>query len=167
MSKYEVGEIVSLKIKNGAVIIFEYLGRGLNGYLKLKEGDRYVELSEKYELIELFGDNTPEDKQNEYRRMVGRYIHSYGIEKVWENIEDFEYDFIHDYDSETVTMYIKDWFDDAEIPHEDFVKLFNPDTSIISEMLDKYITLPYDKKKREEIRIYTEDGLPSRVIFHE
>lgn len=162
MEKYKVGDINTIKIEDHGVLIFQYLGRGLNGYLKLREGDKYVELSENGELV---GYSDFSDKENEYRRIIGKYIHSYGIEDVWD-IKAFNGEFIHECDSTTVGSHIELWLRDSQIPHEDFIKLFNPDMDVISELVDKYTPLPIDKKVKKNAMEFTEDGYPAPVVFH-
>jgi hypothetical protein len=156
--KYTIGEIVTLKNDDGSVIIFEYLGRGLNGYLKLKNEEKYVEISEKYELIR--DEPTIEkDEKNQFRRMVGRYIHSYGFpDQEW-----FEYELEqNDYTPDVISCYLEDMLFKTELSQEDLVKLFVTDTNLISEIMDKY--LPVNKEKNCDE--YGEDGLPACVIFH-
>lgn len=159
--KYTIGEVVTLKNDDGSVVIFEYLGRGLNGYLKLKNGERYIEISEEYKFISWDEPVIEKDNKNEYRRMVGRYIHSYGF--VDQDL--FEYRLNeYRYTPDIISTYLEEMLFKTELSQEDLVKLFVTDTNLISEIMDKY--LPVSKEKDWDA-LYDENGLPARVIFHD
>lgn len=137
MDKYKIGQVVTLRDTDGSVVIFEYLGRGLNAYLKLKNKETYIEISEEYKLIR-WGTPVLNDinKKNRYRRMIGRYIHSYGFrDQEW-----FEYDLEqHRYTPDVISCHLGDMILNTNLSQEDLVKLFITDTNLISEIMDKYL----------------------------
>jgi len=146
---YTVGQKVTYKLENKGVIVFEYLGRGLNAFLKLKDGDEFVVIKESGH-VEPFGEYEFSDpiNTNEYRRMIGRYLYSYDIivdkeADKEEQEEAFRY-VVHPYTPELLGSYIHEWISNVKIPQDDFIKLFNPDADTVSELMDKYIEEYYE-----------------------
>ena len=158
MDKYKIGEVVHLKATHGfdknqeitGTIIFEYLGRGLNGLLKLKEGDQFVIISDNYE-IELkyftlyeFDEMSWRMDTNRFRKMVGRHIHSYDVpDDVLERLLD-------EPEEEMLMEHLGGWIKEANIPIEDRNRMFN--SEVISELMEKYKREPLNEEEKKHIK---------------
>lgn len=137
MAKYRIRQVVYYRVPDRGVIIYEYLGRGLNALLRLDHGDKFVELSEDHMVLPFGGDDI--GGKNQYRRMIGKYIYSYGFP----DQDYFEYE-LETYSTEYMASYIEGWIMASNMSQENLVKLFNPNNGEISELLDECI--PLDKE---------------------
>jgi hypothetical protein len=157
MDKYKIGEIIHLKSTQGfdknqkitGTIIFEYLGRGLNGLLKLEEGDQYVNISDNHEIDLNYStkyDFDPIAFQNDidrYRKMIGKYIHSYDVpDDVLERLLD-------EPEKEMISSHLDEWIEDTNMSIEDRNRMFN--SEVISELMEKYKKEPLSEEKEKEM----------------
>ena len=161
MDKYKIGEIVHLMIKeeiDGKIeegtIIFEYLGRGLNGLNRLKLNEKYICIEEEEDKVKLMSWYIEEkdpvahaNNVNEYREMIGRVIHMYGISD--ENINKFV-DFM---DMDYMDFYVDTWIMDADIQMIDGYNIIRntKDENMISQLMDEYKKKPLTKEQEDEI----------------
>jgi len=159
MNIYKINETVHLKIEQEVegvmeegVVVFEYLGRGLNALRKLNVGDEFVRIEEdgKVKLTSGYMDDIDPVAQandiNEYREMMGRLIHIYGIS------DEHRDKFIDLLDDDYIDYHIKFWISDANIPIRDQNRINNTrDEKIISKLMDEYLKIPPTKEQEDEI----------------
>jgi hypothetical protein len=130
MDRYKIGEVITFKVNKG-VIVYEYIGRGLNGLLKLKEGDKYVDIAEDGGVFPWHNDP---DSLNDFRTMYGKFIHAYDIDP-----NDYKFA-VKEYTPINVGAEIHDWIKFSGMSQEDVIKLFNPDVNQISELMDRCLS---------------------------
>ena len=159
MRKYKLNETVHLKIKQEiegkmeeGVVVFEYLGRGLNALRRLKVNEEFVRIEEDggVKLTSGYMDEMDPVAQandiNEYREMIGRLIHIYGISDEHRDM------FIDLLDKDYIYYHINAWVRDANIPMRDQNKINNTkNEKIISTLMDEYLKIPPTKEQEVEI----------------
>ena len=161
MDKYKIGEVVHLKVEKEienkiekGVIVFEYLGRGLNAIRKLSIDEKFVCIEEggdDIKLTSLYSYDLDEIKQrnevNEYRAMMGRFIYSYGISD--ENLNKF----VEFLDDEYEKYFIEMWTEEAKIPKRDqkIIKK-TKDENVILMLMEKYKKIPLTKEEEIKMR---------------
>jgi hypothetical protein len=161
MDRYKIGEVANIKPSKNSIIVFEYMGRGVEAHLKLKDGDHYVRINEDYTIY------NNDDVDNHFREMYGKIIHHYGL--TYYEIDELILKCVPN----ALTELIDDWVKDAQIPQEDLIKLFTTDVNVIRDMMDRYKT-----KEREPIyceeppteyfqEIYDADGVFKVVVVRD
>ena len=160
MDKFKIGEVVHLEVththKNGetekGVIVFEYLGRGLNALLKLNLNDDYLTISEDGKTVNYnLGYLDEHDRAaydndvNEYRAMTGKLIHAYGLSD--ETLLNFT-DYLCD---KYIDAFTNTWITDAKIPKKYHKKIKSGDSITIEQLMEKYKKIPPTDEELKEI----------------
>jgi hypothetical protein len=147
MDRYKVGEIIHIKIRAG-IVVLEYLGRGLEGHLNLKKGDKYLRIDEDYTIDLNGGGNGREDA---FREMYGKLIHYYGIDD--NDINSLTWKYVPD----DLFENINGWVNDTEMSDEDISKLFNQDVNVIKDLMDRYKLEPLTKEENESMKKFEDE----------